>query len=76
MEVSTSLQKKQEARYTICQDHQREVTFLQDHQPDLQTETKVWQRPATVQWKALKQHLAYKDGTYLLDEAWIVQGDD
>lgn len=39
MEVSTSLQKrKKEARYTICQ----------DHQPDLQTETKVWQRPATV----------------------------
>lgn len=30
---------------------------------------------ATVRVKALKQHLAYKDGTCLLDEAWIVQGD-
>lgn len=30
---------------------------------------------ATVRVKALKQYLANKDGTCLLDEAWIVQGD-
>lgn len=60
MEVSISLQKKKkkEARYMICQDHQREVTFLQDHQPDLHTETKVWQRPATVQVKGFEAALS------------------